>query len=135
MTEYNVRVYGLLIKEGKILVEKVHYGEHIFIKFPGGGMEDGEGTIETLKREFQEEMMVEIQVLNHFYTTDFYQKSMFDDKQVLSIYYTLLLLGDLDFPLKNERSEFYFVKLDEDLEKMLSLPIDKVVGKTIRSSI
>jgi len=42
-------------------------------KFPGGGLQFGEGTIDCIKREFREELGCEIGVLKHFYTTDYFQ--------------------------------------------------------------
>lgn len=83
-----VRVYGLLIFEEKLLVSDEIWAEKQFTKFPGGGLEPGEGTLDCLKREFLEELNLEIAVKNHFYTTDFYLPSAFDsNKQILSIYY------------------------------------------------
>ena len=80
-------------------------------KFPGGGLEFGEGTIDGLKREFREECNgQEIQNIRHFYTTDFYQKALFfENKQLISIYY----LAELKEPVKFKISEKPF-----DFEKM-----------------
>ena len=62
----------------------------LMTKFPGGGLEFGEGTIECLRREFKEELKIEIQSVAHFYTTDFFQVSAFSAKQqIISIYYTV----------------------------------------------
>ncbi|WP_207421467.1 NUDIX domain-containing protein [Desertivirga brevis] len=85
---FNVRVYGLLINEdGKILIsDEEEYGVR-FSKFPGGGLEYGEGLIDGLKREFMEECEAEVEVLEHFYTTDFFCKSAFNDSQIISVYY------------------------------------------------
>ncbi len=59
-------------------------------KFPGGGLEYGEGTIGCLKREFREELNIEIQVESHFYTTDYFQKAQFfENTQLISIYYLI----------------------------------------------
>jgi 8-oxo-dGTP diphosphatase len=72
MTSMNLRVYGLLINEHNevLLSDEQEYGMR-FTKFPGGGVEYGEGLIDGLKREFMEECNMEIEVLSHFYTTDF----------------------------------------------------------------
>ncbi len=88
MSYFNVRVYGLLINDQKeiLLSDEREYGMD-FTKFPGGGVELGEGVIEALHREFMEECGIEIQVLQHFYTTDFYEKSAFNESQIISIYY------------------------------------------------
>ncbi len=73
MYNFNVRVYGLLIdSQSRVLIsDEEEYGIR-FSKFPGGGLEHGEGLIDGLKREFMEECDAAIDVLEHFYTTDFY---------------------------------------------------------------
>ena len=75
-------------------------------KFPGGGLEFGEGLVDGLRREFKEECNgQEIENIRHFYTTDFYQKALFyDSAQLISIYY----LADLKQPLKFKISEKAF---------------------------
>ena len=84
---FNVRVYGIWIHEGKLLVnEELIRGQKV-IKFPGGGLDLGEGIIDCLVREWKEELDIDIAVLEHFYTTDFFQHSAFDNSQVISIYY------------------------------------------------
>ena len=55
-SRFNVRVYGIWIHEGRILVnEELIRGKHV-IKFPGGGLDLGEGTVDGLKREWKEEL-------------------------------------------------------------------------------
>lgn len=85
---FNVRVYGLLINEREqvLLSDEEHEGVYL-TKFPGGGLEYGEGLTDALKREFLEECNLEIEVLEHVYTTDFFEKSAFNESQIISIYY------------------------------------------------
>lgn len=87
-SQFNVRVYGLWIYEDKLLVaDELIRGREI-TKLPGGGLELGEGTLECIIREFREELDVEVVKAEHFYTTDFYLRSAFnDDHQIISIYY------------------------------------------------
>src|ERR1700733_8220887 len=101
MYQFNVRVYGLLINDrNEILIsDEQEYGIQ-FAKFPGGGLEHGEGLIDGLKREFVEECNAEIEVISHFYTTDFYVKSAFNESQVISIYYVVKNLSDLNLTIK-----------------------------------
>ncbi|MDP3466738.1 MAG: NUDIX hydrolase [Daejeonella sp.] len=88
MYNFNVRVYGLLINDQNqiLLSDEEEYGFR-FCKFPGGGLEYGEGLIDALKREFMEECHVDVDIIAHFYTTDFYIQSVFNDSQVISVYY------------------------------------------------
>ncbi|MFA6058340.1 MAG: NUDIX hydrolase [Taibaiella sp.] len=129
MKRFNVRVYGLYITDNMVMVcAEMIQGQQI-IKFPGGGLEYGEGTIDCLKREFMEEMQIEIEVLSHYYTTDYFQPSAYDDSQVISIYYIVRPLKSLILPFKNEREHFYLAEINDDLLQMIGLPIDKLVAQ------
>ncbi|HKL39427.1 MAG TPA: NUDIX domain-containing protein, partial [Cryomorphaceae bacterium] len=87
---FNVRVYGALICRGHILVSDETIKDFSFTKLPGGGLEFGEGTLECLKREFVEETALDIRVVRHLYTTDFFQVSAYNENhQVVSIYYVV----------------------------------------------
>src|SRR4051812_14246959 len=101
MYPFNVRVYGLLINDNEqiLISDEQEYGMQ-FTKFPGGGLEFGEGLLEGLKREFVEECNAEVEVLRHFYTTDFFVKSAFNDSQVISVYYMVKNLTPLDLNIK-----------------------------------
>lgn len=103
----NVRAYGLLINsDNQLLVsDEKEYGRQ-FTKLPGGGVEFGEGTIDCLKREFLEECNFEIEVLSHFYTTDFFVKSAFNDTQVISIYYRVKAISPINLNIKTTPFDF-----------------------------
>ncbi|RZK13557.1 MAG: NUDIX hydrolase, partial [Flavobacterium sp.] len=52
MSYFNVRVYGVLINhDNQVLISDEQSGGRTFSKFPGGGLELGEGLIDALKRE------------------------------------------------------------------------------------
>lgn len=87
---FTIRIYGLIINQNnEILISDEFQLGTKMTKFPGGGLESGEGTIDCLKREFREECNgQELENIRHFYTTDYYQKALFYEKtQLLSIYY------------------------------------------------
>ncbi|MGN7203973.1 NUDIX domain-containing protein [Pedobacter sp. SAFR-022] len=140
MSYFNVRVYGLLINErNEILIsDEQQEGRH-FSKFPGGGLELGEGLIDALKREFMEECAAEVEVLNHFYTTDFYEKSSFNDSQILSIYYFVRPAGRLDLEFKHKpfdftagtAQSFRWVKLVALSEDDVTFKTDKMVVRLL----
>jgi len=139
MYQFNVRVYGLLINEHQeILVsDEQEYGMQ-FTKFPGGGLEYGEGLTDGLKREFVEECNAEIEVHSHFYTTDFFVKSAFNDSQIISVYYTVRNINTLDLNFKKKVFDFdgegdvlqafRWVKLSELREDDFTFPIDQYVA-------
>ncbi|PST83325.1 NUDIX hydrolase [Pedobacter yulinensis] len=107
MSYFNVRVYGLLVNDRQeVLVSDEEEFGFRFSKFPGGGLELGEGLIDGLKREFMEECNAEIDVLRHFYTTDFYEKSSFNDSQVISVYYLVKERAPLRLHFKEQVFDF-----------------------------
>ena len=107
MSYFNVRVYGLLINsDQQILVSDEEEHGFRFSKFPGGGLEFGEGLIDGLKREFMEECNAEIDVISHFYTTDFFEKSSFNDSQVISVYYLVKEKAELKLQFKTKIYDF-----------------------------
>jgi 8-oxo-dGTP diphosphatase len=147
---FNIRVYGLLINDqNELLVSDELIRGAKITKFPGGGLEIGEGTRECLVREFLEEMDLKIDVEDHFYTTDFYQKSAFNpEHQIISIYYKVKAIEPLKVDLKKEpfnfdeksmeqynisqeTEVFRFIKLSELTQDTLTLPIDKIVAKML----
>lgn len=137
MNRFNVRIYGVCINErNEVLLSDESYRNLSFTKFPGGGLEFGEGTIDCLKREFMEEFNLEIEVESLFYLTDFFQVSAFSENdQVISVYYRIKAdTGLLDELIANHSGaeKLHWVNLQELREEMLSLPIDQIVaGKLI----
>ena len=86
---FNLRVYGILINEqNQLLVSDEYIRGMKITKFPGGGLEFGEGTRDCLKREFLEEMNLNVEVGKHLYTTDYFQLSSFNSShQIISIFF------------------------------------------------
>lgn len=138
MQRFNIRIYGICLNErNEVLLSDETYRDLNFTKFPGGGLEFGEGTIDCLKREFREEFSLEIEVGNLFYLTDFFQVSAFSENdQVISVYYRIKAdLHALDQLVDNQTSaeKLHWVNLSELKEELLSLPIDKIVARKLMS--
>lgn len=105
---FNVRVYGLLMDaHNRVLISDEEEDGFRFSKFPGGGLEYGEGLLEALSREFSEECSLPIEVVSHFYTTDFFIKSVFNESQVISVYYVVKALEPLAVPIKESPFDFH----------------------------
>ena len=103
---FNVRVYGILVEDGKLLVSDEYIKGHEITKLPGGGLELGEGTIECVIREFREETDLIVAVKDHFYTTDFFVTSAFNSSQVISIYYVVNHKGKINLPVSDKKFDF-----------------------------
>ena len=129
MDVFTIRVYGLLINDKKeILLSDEEYNGMSFTKFPGGGLQFGEGTIDCLKREFIEEANLKVEMLSHFYTTDFFQPSAFNnEKQVMSIYYRIKCESTPELFQQNGNPHFYWRKLKELSVNDVTFAIDKKV--------
>jgi ADP-ribose pyrophosphatase YjhB (NUDIX family) len=149
---FNIRVYGILSGKNKeVLVSDEFIRGNQYTKFPGGGLEFGEGTRECLIREFQEEMGLVVNVTDHLYTTDFFQMSAFNpEHQIISIYYKVVALEEIRVPLRTrlfdfdeaqmevyhktgETETFRFIPWEFFSTESVSLPIDKVVAGLLKS--
>ncbi|MEE4178033.1 MAG: NUDIX domain-containing protein [Bacteroides sp.] len=136
-----IRVYGLGIYDDHLLVVDEFWFDTFMTKFPGGGLEYGEGTIDCLKRECMEEFGQEVKVLEHFYTTDFFQETRFlPGKQLISIYYVMEIKSPqkikvsskkFDFEKKEGSMSFRWLPLDHLSPNELTLPIDKLVTEKL----
>jgi len=148
---FNIRVYGILQgKNREVLVSDEFIRGGQYTKFPGGGLEFGEGTRDCLKREFLEEMNLAVQVKDHLYTTDFFQMSAFNpDHQIISIYYRVEALEEISVPLRTrlfdfdeaqmeiyrktgETETFRFIPWESFSTESVSMPIDKVVAELLK---
>ena len=121
-----IRVYGLYINpSNEVLVSDEFVYGHRVTKFPGGGLEFGEGTIDCLRREMMEEVGHSFEVLEHFYTTDFFVPSAFNPEiQVMSVYYLMQPLGELD--LKTSSKPFDFDSQKEGAQSFRWIALEKM---------
>jgi ADP-ribose pyrophosphatase YjhB (NUDIX family) len=146
ITRFTVRVYGLLVNNNnEVLLSKEKIGTFHFTKFPGGGLEFGEGIKDCLVREFKEEMNIDIVVEDHFYTTDFFQQSAFrESDQLLAIYYKVTSLDPLstirldEFDIENngriEQQQFVWVPIHQLTTEIVTFPIDKLVVNMLKAA-
>jgi ADP-ribose pyrophosphatase YjhB (NUDIX family) len=151
MKKFTIRVYGILQDPQRgVLVSDEWIREDRFTKFPGGGLEFGEGTRDCLAREFMEEMNLRVSVKEHIYTTDYFQRSAFNPAhQIISIYYAVQPEEEFAVRLKKkpfdfdegelvryretkQTEAFRFVHWSEFGPETLSLPIDKIVAAQLR---
>ena len=151
MHRFNLRVYGILINDKKqVLVADEYIRGGFYTKFPGGGMEFGEGTRDCLKRELREELGIDAEIGEHIYTTDYFQMSAFrPEDQIISIYYFAKQLEELKEPIRNkpfdfdekqmeiynatgETASFRLIDWEDFSDETVTLPIDKIVARIIK---
>ncbi len=140
MSQFTIRAYALVLNtDNEILLMEESYRGLNFIKFPGGGLEWGEGLLDCIKRELREELNLEDLTLTHFFTTDFFVESYFDTTtQVISVYYktalpidkTSVKLADSDTRLEGMK----WVPISELTRDDVTFPIDKRVVEMVVNS-
>jgi len=143
-TKFTIRAYAIITNEKNevLLSDEFVFGLRI-TKFPGGGVELGEGILDGLHREAIEELGQDIEILNHFYTTDFFQQGYFKKNvQIVSVYYLAKLkesprfkisIKPFDFEKETEGAQSFRWSDLKDLQiDEITLPIDKVVARMLK---
>ena len=150
--QFNIRVYGILMDaQQRVLVSDEFIRGHYFTKFPGGGLELGEGTRDCLKREFMEETGLDVVVKDHIYTTDFFIPSAFNSKhQIISIYYFVECADTSQLTTKDTPFDFApaqtadpngscevcrWIEWKDLNAEQVSLPIDKIVVDMLKQQL
>ncbi len=145
ITKFNIRVYGILRSTDRkkvLLSDEFKFGL-AFTKFPGGGLEFGEGVLDALKREFEEELAIKVTDASLFYVNEAFQASAFGkDEQLLAIYYLVDdFTGELppvtekrfDFDRIEDQQAFRWFSIDQLTENDVNFPIDKLILSKIKS--
>ena len=117
---------------------------------PKGEFNDDEDPLAAAKREFKEEMNLDVEIGDHIYTTDFFQMSAFNPShQIISIYYYVTPIEPIQAPLRlrpyefdeqqlavyqsaGEVETFRFIDWEQFGEDCMTLPIDKVVAGMLK---
>ncbi|MCP2038513.1 NUDIX domain-containing protein [Chryseobacterium sp. HSC-36S06] len=132
----NIRVYATAVKDGKVLVLHEEYAGEQLMKLPGGGLEFGEGVLDCLHREFEEELNVKIKILGHLYTQEDFVISRFrENEQLLTIYYLVEIIDENDFLIMDpciEKTEWIPIHTDEN---PFILPVDKIAFENLKERL
>lgn len=132
ITRFNLRIYGILVRDRKVLVSAEIYEGHRLIKFPGGGVEYGEGLHEALIREWDEELQVSIEVGSLIYLTEDFIQSVFrEEDQVVCFYYQVN--SDAEIIRQEAEHEVCWLSLDQPVEETgLTFPPERKVFQLLR---
>lgn len=132
MEGFNIRVYAICIKDNKIFTLTEGYAGTVLTKLPGGGLEFGEGTIECIHREFEEELNLKVEILEHFYTQESFQTSLINDnKQIFCVYYLVKILNLEEMEIRIPKIEKVSWN-DLGSENPFTLPVDKIVFEKLK---
>ncbi|NBG65534.1 NUDIX domain-containing protein [Acidiluteibacter ferrifornacis] len=144
ISRFNVRIYGVLFSNDRqrVLVSDEFRFGRAFTKFPGGGLEFGEGVLDALKREFYEEMEIDVLKASLFYINENFQDSAFSKKeQLLSIYYLIeeysgrlpmIAQERFDFDQVEEAQSFRWIEISKMSEEEFTFPVDKVISNKLK---
>ncbi len=140
IVSYNLRVYCLLIVDNQILLTDEYRAGMIMTKFPGGGLEKGEGLADCLIREFEEELAISIEVGKLYYVNEFLQVSAFNSSQQLISFYYIVETKERDLipapieltELKVNEQRFRWVNLNDLDPTTFTFPIDQKVAELLR---
>jgi len=144
MNRFNLRVYGILINDrDEVLLSSENRFGRSFVKFPGGGLEFGEGLKDGLQREFQEECGVDVEVNDLFYVNEFLQVSAFNkNDQLISFYYKVelenwqnLITVNLNYRHTEEGEKLMWRSINDLSPSDLTFPIDKIVADKIKAGL
>ena len=138
---FNLRVYGLCLDGEDIWISKEVSEKYQFTKFPGGGLQAGEGLADCLRREWKEETGVEPDSLQFYFVNDFYQESAFNPNQQIFAFYFLVQCKMPDTIIHHDETRWnsrfdvsiYKTKLSELTENDLTFPIDKLVLQMLKN--
>lgn len=138
--KFNIRVYGIWVQNDRVMLCHEKSGDFEFNKFPGGGLELGEGIYDCLQREFEEELGIIPEIQGVFYINKGLMISAFNSsEQLISIY---LKVQCEEVPSLQEIQETkwnqpytvqpFWYPLQSLTPKMFYFPLDKEVCQLLK---
>jgi 8-oxo-dGTP diphosphatase len=127
VSKFRVAVYGLLARDGRVLMTETRVPSGTIMNFPGGGLELGEAPVSAVGREFNEEtgLVVEVgRIL--FVSRNFHQNSEYPSEHLIHLYFEVKhIAGELRMIGNNDDVvALRWVSLDE-LSTLRIVPADQ----------
>jgi len=122
--DIRVRVAGILIKNGKLLLVAHNKNNNVYWLLPGGGVDFGESLTEALEREFLEELNIKIKVKDLLLISETIFPS--GERQILNICFCCEYI-DGEYLLGSEQRlhDFGFFSEDEIKEIKILPPLNR----------
>jgi 8-oxo-dGTP pyrophosphatase MutT (NUDIX family) len=131
---FNIRVYALIVKNNRLLISEEQHGAFFLRKFPGGGLQFGEGVLQALHRELKEELDADVDSASLLCITEDFVVSFLNNKQqVIGVHYLVDLKQDYSdeflnnnhLELENGHIQFKWVLIDSLVAEDFTSPVDK----------
>lgn len=109
---FRIAVRGVIMHKGKFLLmkrSKIARGEHGYWELPGGGLDFGEAPEEALKREVQEEVQMDVEVIKPLSVWHYVRKN---NLQIIGFTY-LCTTKDDTVTLSDEHLEHTWIQHDQ----------------------
>ena len=151
---FNVRAYFFLLRTSRgddkrpgaleVLLSDERIAGKLCTKWPGGGVEFGEGPMDCVRREAEEELGQSISVERLIHATgDFVRSAWRPREQVLCQYYLASLVGEARFRVAvapfdlapGADQSFRWVPLDDLLPEALTFATDRSALEALRSDL
>ena len=122
--DIRVRVAGILIENGKLLLVAHNKNNNVYWLLPGGGVDFGESLTEALEREFSEELNIKIKVKDLLLISETIFPS--GERQILNICFCCEYI-DGEYLLGEEQRlhDFGFFSEDEIKEIKILPPLNR----------
>ena len=106
-----VRVAGVLVEDGKLLLIAHKKKKNIYWLLPGGGVDYGESLCDALKRELREELSIEAEVHDIAFICDSIGPGL--ERHIVNIcFYCTRVNGDLSLGNEKRLHDYSFFDLD-----------------------
>lgn len=136
---FNIRVYGIWIRGESVLLSHEQTDTFSFTKFPGGGLQLGEGIADCLQREFMEELQISVEKKSLFFVNeDFLQSAFLPEDQMICMYYKVHgnVLPTLAPTIETRHGKTYQVQafwknISELKSEDFYFPLDKKVAEML----
>jgi len=132
---FNVRVYAVCIHNNKLLTLTEYFNGSLINKLPGGGLEFGEGPVACLKREFLEELNLEIDNITSFYIQEnFVESFVKNNQQIILLYFKVAIKNIAALVIKDSNiKKINWIELTDDSH--LSLPVDQQMFNYLKTQV
>jgi 8-oxo-dGTP diphosphatase len=124
LQRFRPAIYGVLIRDGQVLLVRAPQTFLGVVGFPGGGIELGEAPLDALRREFTEETGLEVEPTRLLWTTTgLHRARIRPTQQLIAIHWEVRLVGGTLRPQGNgdDVEAAFFCPLH-------ALPVNEMLG-------